>query len=78
MLSTNARMILSLLRTHTAMDGPDIEEETGLDENSIKAAAVELRNERLITTSGASDGNEDNGMAIDHLKVTTLGKRVDL
>ena len=78
MLSTNASMILGLLRTHTAMDGPDIEEETGLDEKSIKAAAVELRNERLITTNGASDGNEDSGMAIDRLKVTLRGERVHL
>ena len=73
MFSAAARKILDLLKSKVAMDGPDIEDATGLDEKTIKAAAVELRNARLITTSGAPDGNEDDGMAIDRLTITRLG-----
>jgi len=73
MFSAPAQRILNLLKTKVAMDGPDIEDATGLYEPTIKAAAIELRNARLITTSGASDGNEDDGMAIDRLTITRLG-----
>ena len=61
MFSAAARKILELLKSKIAMDGPDIEDATGLDEKTIKAAAIELRSARLITTSGAPDGNEDDG-----------------
>jgi hypothetical protein len=57
------------------MDGPDIEAETRLSELAIKKAAVQLRQQGFVKTNGASDGNEDNGMAIDRLTITPAGRR---
>ena len=78
MLSREAQMILSLLKTAGAMDGQDIETETGLTESAIKKAAVELRYQRFVKTSGAPNGNEDDGMAIDRLTITPQGQRAQL
>lgn len=68
-----AQRIPDLLAQHRAMDGADIETGTGLSKQEIKAAAIELRTAGLIRTSGAPDMNEDDGMAIDRLEITTLG-----
>jgi DNA-binding IscR family transcriptional regulator len=75
MLSREALMILSLLKTAGVMDGEDIETETGLTETAIKKAAVELRNHGFVKTSGAPNGNEADGMAIDRLTITPHGQR---
>lgn len=74
MLSLQAQKILSLLRSEIEMDGADIEERTGLDEAAIKAAARELRTANLISTSGAPDVHEEDGMAIDRLMISRLGR----
>ncbi len=76
MLSREAQMILSLVKTTGTMDGQDIEIHTGLSELVIKTAAVELRQRKLVKTSGASDANQESGMAIDRLTITPLGKSV--
>jgi biotin operon repressor len=78
MLSREAQMILSLLRTAAVMDGQDIETESGLTETAIKKAAVELRNHGFAKISGAPNGNEDDGMAIDRLAITPHGQRQQL
>lgn len=75
MLSPEARIILSLLKTKGAMDCQDIEEQTGLSEAEIKRAAVELRHQAFVKTSGAPDISEANGMAIDRLAIAAAGKR---
>lgn len=77
MRSKEAKQIIRLLQAHGAMDGSDIEEATGLSEAAIKAAAVQLHREGLITTSGAPDSNEPGGMAIDRLEITRLGQRAE-
>jgi len=74
MLSATAKQVLTVLSRVSPIDGQDIQSQTGLGEVAIKAAAVELRTEGLITTSGAPDMNEDSGMAIDRLAITPLGR----
>lgn len=78
MLSREAQMILALLKTAGAMDGQDIEMVTGLIEPAIKKAAAELRYQGFVKTSGAPNGNEDDGMAIDRLTITPQGQQAPL
>lgn len=74
MLSLEAQTILSLLKIEGAMDGQDIEDQTGLTEAAIKKSAVELRKRGLVRTTGAPDQNAEDGMSIDRLIITIAGR----
>lgn len=75
MLSIEAQTVLSLLKIPGAMDGQDIEDQTGLSEAAIKKAAVELRQLGLVKTTGAPDQNADDETSIDRLIITPAGRR---